>query len=79
MENQITLTADTKEALNKLIDKKLKEGYLLSGGGMFKGDDDKLTQIMKLPCCIDPEMSLASGIKLVIFAAFYGFIIYYVF
>lgn len=75
----MTLTADTKEALNKLIDKKLKEGYLLSGGGMFKGEGDQLNQNMNLPRCIDPEMSMASGIKLVIFAAVYGVIIYYVF
>ena len=66
MQSEIELSADSKESLNLLIDGKLKEGYLLRGG-MQHGDDGSLIQIMILPNNIDGEVTLLSGIKLVVF------------
>ncbi len=68
MDYRVVLTADNKEELNKLIDGKLKEGYLLVGG-MYVGEENKSSQLMTLSNNIDGEVTLASGVKLVIFIA----------
>jgi len=68
MSYRVVLTADNKEELNKLIDDKLKEGYLLAKG-MYVDENNTLSQLMTLSNNIDGEITLVSGIKLVIFIA----------
>ena len=77
MESQIVLASDNKEALNKLIDQKLKEGYLLKNG-MYEGEEDKFNQIMILPNNIDAEMTATSVFKLIIGIIIYAGILYFV-
>lgn len=68
MDYRVVLTADNKEELNKLIDGKLTEGYLLVGG-MYVDEQNKLSQLMTLSNNIDGEVTLVSGVKLVVFLA----------
>jgi len=77
MESRIVLTADSKEELNKLIDDKLKQSYLLSGG-MYPGEQEALSQIMVLSNNIDEEFTLAGGVKLVIWCIMMYLIFRYV-
>jgi len=75
MDYRIVITADTKEELNRLIDEKIKEGYLIAGA-MSEAEQNKLSQEMTLASNIDGEVTLASGIKLV---AAIAFMIYFTF
>lgn len=75
MDNRITLTADSNDELNKQIDGKLKQGYLLSGG-MQEGAQGERSQVMILPNNIDNELTLAGAVKLVIGITIYGCILY---
>jgi len=76
MDSRITLTADNKEALNKQIDRKLKQGYLLTGG-MQAGEQGEFSQLMILPNNIDNELTLAGAVKLVIGIIIYACILYF--
>ena len=77
MESRIVLAADSKQELNKLIDDKLKTGYLLKGG-MYEGGENKLNQVMILPNNIDGEVTKQGAVKMVIGIAIYVAIIYFV-
>ena len=77
MDYHVVLTADSKEELNKLIDGKLKEGYLLVKG-MYVDENNTLSQLMRLSNNIDGEVTLVSGIKLVVFIAVMIFINIYI-
>ncbi len=79
IDTRITLKAESKEQLNKLIDGKLKEGYLLEGGmqgGGQSGDQGDILQIMVQPSNIDRELTLAGGIKLLVMLAIYICVLY---
>ena len=77
LESRIVLAADSKEELNKLIDEKLKTGYLLKGG-MNEGEENKLNQVMILPNNIDGELTKKGAVKMVIGIGIYAAIIYFV-
>ena len=78
MDNSIALIADNKDELNRQIDLKLKEGYLLKGG-MYIDKQDKLNQIMILPNNIDPEITPAGIFKIIIGLAIYAGLLYFIF
>ena len=63
MDYHITLTAESKDVLNKLIDEKLKVGYKIYGA-MEEVEENKFTQEMIQARSIDEEMTIGSGIKL---------------
>ena len=75
MEDHVILSASSKEELNKLIDEKLKSRYLLKDA-MYM-EDGKFNQLMILPNNIDSEMTLSSGVKLIIGATIYASILYF--
>ncbi|MDH3327135.1 MAG: hypothetical protein OEM38_10505 [Gammaproteobacteria bacterium] len=77
MDTLITLTADNKEELNRLIDEKLKERYLLKGG-IQNGDMGNVVQVMVFPNNIDSELTLSGAFKLVIMVLVYIGILYFV-
>jgi len=77
LESQIILAAENKEALNKLIDDKLKEGYLLKGG-MYEGEESQLNQLMIQPNNIDGEVTKKGAVKMVIGIIVYAAILYFV-
>jgi len=70
MESPITLSAATKNELNKLIDEKLKEGYLITGV-MQADESGEIKQVMSQPNNIDGEITLPGAIKLLV-----GIIVY---
>ena len=76
-EGQMILAADDNEELNRLIDEKLKARYLLKGAVYEEGG--KLKQEMILPGTIDNEMTMASGIKLLIGGTLYVSLLYFFF
>jgi len=78
MESPVTLTANNKDDLNKQIDQKLKEGYLLHEGGMREGDDGTYIQHMTLPNNIDSEFTMRGAIKLAIFLPLYIALLYFI-
>jgi len=78
LESQIILASDNKEELNKLIDGKLKEGYLIKDG-IYEGGENKFNQVMILPNNIDAEFTLAGGVKLIVGMIIYAVILYFVF
>jgi len=78
MDEQITLSAESKEALNDLIDIKLKEGYLLVGG-MQPGEQGGLIQAMSQPRNIDDEITLAGVARFVIMLVVMISVMYFAF
>ena len=76
MDTLITLEANSKDQLNRLIDTKLKEGYLLKGG-IQAGENANFIQIMVLPNNIDPEFTLVGAVKLVVVAVIYISVLYF--
>lgn len=77
MESQIVLVANNKAELNKLIDEKLKEGYLLKGG-MNVVEENKLNQIMTQPNNIDGEVTKKGFVKMLVGIVIYATILYFV-
>jgi len=78
LESRIVLVADDKKELNKLIDDKLKIGYLLKGG-MYEGEENKLNQVMIQPSNIDAEVTKKGAVKILIGVAIYAAILYFIF
>lgn len=78
MEDNISLHADSKDALNHLIDLKLREGYLLVGGMQDDGQGH-LIQVMTQPRNIDNETTLAGVVRMIIMLGVIVTILYFVF
>jgi hypothetical protein len=76
VESPITLKSDNETELNRQIDDKLKQGYLLKGG-IQKIDDNSYTQEMVVANNLDGELTLKGAIKLAIFVPLYILIVYY--
>ncbi len=76
MDQQIEISAANEKALNRLIDEKLKAGYLLING-ITSGEDGLFYQKMRLSNPIDEEFTLAGGVKLVIMLVILGSITYF--
>ena len=76
MESPITLIADNKNELNRLIDEKLKAGYLIKGG-MELNDEQRYVQVMVLANNIDAEFTPRAAIKLAIFLPLYIALLYF--
>ena len=74
-ENHIILTAGDKDELNKQIDEKLKQDYLLVGG-MYKDENGVLSQNMSRPNNIDSEITPKGMLFILIYL---GFMIYLTF
>ena len=74
-ENHIILTAGDKDELNKKIDEKLKQDYLLVGG-MYKDENGVLSQNMSRPNNIDSEITPKGMLFILIYL---GFMIYLTF
>jgi hypothetical protein len=77
MQSPITLNAGSETDLQRQIDEKLKQGYLIRGDMEIEGD--QFRQVMVQPNNIDPELTLAGGIKLLVFGVIYFFLLYLVF
>lgn len=74
-ENHITLKADSKDELNKQIDEKLKQDYLLAGG-MYTDENGVLSQNMSRPNNIDSEITPKGMLFILVYL---GFMIYFMF
>ncbi len=70
MEEQVILTADSKEALIKLIDQSIVEGYLIKNEA-YIAEDGKPSQVMCLPVNIAFETK-ASAYLQIGFVAFFA-------
>ena len=77
MDYRIELTTDSVEALNHLIDEKLKQGYLIKDA-MFEDENGQMTQIMVQAHNIDGELTWGSIKKLAIFLPVYFTILYFI-
>ncbi len=76
MEDPITLNAESKDELNRIIDEKLKQGYLIKGP-ISKNTEGRYQQVMVLPNNIDAEFTLGTAIKIAIFLPIYVAIFYF--
>ncbi len=68
MQYRIELKAENKIELNKLIDEKLKVGYLLEKG-IYAGEKNSWCQSMTLPHNMEGEVTLIAFVKLVVLLA----------
>ena len=75
MDYRIVLTANTKEQLNKLIDLKLKENYLLEND-MYE-EENNWNQVMTQPRNMEGEVTLRGGLKFLIMIICMAGIFYY--
>lgn len=76
-ENHIILTADDKDNLNKQIDEKLKQDYLLVGG-MYKDENGVLSQNMSRPNNIDSEITPKGMLFILIYLGFMIYLMFFV-
>lgn len=68
MDSRIVLSAQNQQALDLLINDRLKQGYLLKGG-VSQNDQGELEQVMVLPRNIDGQVSFKSFLPLLLVIA----------